>query len=194
MNENIKNIVVDTNYTEFIENWWFPKTNQINSDNNWWNINDNTVVQEQKEPKKKGFFDSFVENLTPKKWDNTTTKTEEKVEENDKKNENKTEKKGFFDKLVDSLFPTQKTNKWKNNSKIWDTKETPAENIELKNMDLKDQVKAIIEMPDSEYSDKKLTSDLRKYISEVEKRYTTTINDYKTHIAPSFWIYRCSMD
>jgi hypothetical protein len=59
-------------------------------------------------------------------------------------------------------------------------------------MDLKDQVKAIIEMPDSEYSDKKLTSDLRKYISEVEKRYTTTINDYKTHIAPSFWEFKAT--
>ena len=45
-------------------------------------------------------------------------------------------------------------------------------------------------MPDEEYSDKKLTSDLRKYITEVENRYTTTINDYKTHIAPSFWEFK----
>ncbi|MBO4516794.1 hypothetical protein J5751_05200 [bacterium] len=59
-------------------------------------------------------------------------------------------------------------------------------------MELKDQVKAIIAMPDEEYSDKKLTSDLRKFISEVENRYTTTINDYKTHIAPSFWEFKAN--
>ena len=42
-------------------------------------------------------------------------------------------------------------------------------------------------MSDDEYSDKKLTSQLRNYISEVERHYTTTISDYKSHIAPSYW-------
>jgi hypothetical protein len=41
-------------------------------------------------------------------------------------------------------------------------------------------------MPDKDYSDKKLTSTLRQYISEVEKHYSSTISDYKSHIAPSF--------
>jgi hypothetical protein len=59
-------------------------------------------------------------------------------------------------------------------------------------MKLRDQVKAIIEMPDSEYSDKKLTSELRGFISEVEKHYTSTIHDYKTHIAPSFWEFKAT--
>ena len=195
MNENIKNIVVDTNYTEFIENWWFP------------NLNQDISSKQDTKTEKKWFFDSFVENLIPKKdnwwksgsetiWNDTKPEIKKDINNNeskeDKIRQEKTEKKWFFDKLVDSLFPTQKTNKWKNNSANWDTKKTQAENIELKNMDLKDQVKAIIEMPDSEYSDKKLTSDLRKYISEVEKRYTTTINDYKTHIAPSFWEFKAT--
>jgi len=45
-------------------------------------------------------------------------------------------------------------------------------------------------MPDNEYSDKKLTSKLRQYISEVEKHYSTTISDYKSHISPSFWEFK----
>jgi hypothetical protein len=60
----------------------------------------------------------------------------------------------------------------------------------LKDLSLKDQVKAIIEMSDDEYSDKKLTSQLRTYISEVEKHYTTTITDYKSHISPSYWEFK----
>lgn len=189
MNENIKNIVVDTNYTQLIENWWFP------------NLNQDTQNKHETKGEKKWFFDSFIENLIPQKgswWkskDNNVVKTESKPEIEKDINENKIteekneqkqpEKKWFFDKLVESIFPTKWKNTWWTKG-TWETKDTPIENIDLKNMDLKDQVKAIIEMPDSEYSDKKLTSDLRKYISEVEKRYTTTINDYKTHIAPSF--------
>jgi len=42
-------------------------------------------------------------------------------------------------------------------------------------------------MPDEEYSDKVLTSQLRQYISATEKQYYKTISDYKSHIAPSFW-------
>lgn len=188
MNENIKNIVVDTNYTQLIENWWFP------------NLNQDTQNKHETKGEKKWFFDSFIENLIPQKgswWKSkdNVVKTEFKPEIEKDINENKIteekneqkqpEKKWFFDKLVESLFPTKWKNTWWTKG-TWEAKDIPIENIDLKNMDLKDQVKAIIEMPDSEYSDKKLTSDLRKYISEVEKRYTTTINDYKTHIAPSF--------
>ena len=202
MNENIKNIVVDTNYTEFIENGWFPKTNQSISADNWWNSSDNTVVQEQKKPEKKWFFDNLIEGLTSKKsngwknnstttWDNKEPEIEKDITKEDNKEQKKSEKKWFFDKLVESLFPTKSKNTW-TKGKDWDNKDAPTENVDLKNMDLKEQVKAIIEMPDSEYSDKKLTSDLRKYISEVEKRYTTTINDYKTHIAPSFWEFKAT--
>jgi len=41
-------------------------------------------------------------------------------------------------------------------------------------------------MPDDEYSDKKLSSQLRQYIIAVENHYTSTISDYKSHIAPSY--------
>ncbi|HRX63696.1 MAG TPA: ATP-binding protein [Candidatus Absconditabacterales bacterium] len=103
-----------------------------------------------------------------------------------KKTENK-KKKGFLDKIIESIFPPKKGGKNKKGGKGTDER---VENPILKNQDLKDQVKAIIEMPDQEYSDKKLTSKLREYISEVEKHYTTTISDYKSHISPSFWEFK----
>jgi hypothetical protein len=55
---------------------------------------------------------------------------------------------------------------------------------------LRDQVKYLLELPDNEYNDKLLTSKLRQYISETEKEYASVINDYKTHIAPSYWEFK----
>lgn len=254
MYEQIKNIVIDTNYTNILENGWFPNVNfpnnNTNNTNNWenkgkkkwlfdsiienlvpkknnstntenkqpsWNEQKTTPTPEapivntqpqeaDKKPEKKWFFDSFIENLIPKKGNSTNTNTENKqpnwneqkatpapeTPTDNKQNtepEKNTEKKWFFDKLVDSLFPQTPNNKkgW-----AWTKKDETTENLDLKNMELKDQVKAIIAMPDEEYSDKKLTSELRKFISEVENRYTTTITDYKTHIAPSFWEFKAN--
>ena len=51
-------------------------------------------------------------------------------------------------------------------------------------------MKYILELPEDKYNDKLLTSKLRQYISETEKEYTTVINDYKTHIAPSYREFR----
>lgn len=239
MYEQIKNIVIDTNYTDIVENGWFPNINNNFSNknesnkNNWkdntkkkwffdkiaeniiskkentsettqdnqetWNTEIQETTQKQNE-EKKSFFDSFIENIMPQKKDSDNTNKQNKEKDWNMANEEKktaeniepakkVEKKWFFDRLVDSLFPqTQNTKKdtdWKQNT------ETP-ENVDLKNLELKDQVKAIIAMPDEEYSDKKLTSSLRKYISEVESHYTTTINDYKTHIAPSFWEFKAT--
>ena len=280
MDEKIKNIVVDTNYSQFVENGWFPvvkingeewvinnegsakksekkwffgsfiknlvpkKSTEVNKEE-WINNNveqsntkqsgeewmDENWKQEEwkkewgdEKSNKKWFFDNLVENLIPNKnnvewntsnvwvqvqgnknvgvineewkvnsikWNETENmvSTENVEEWKTESWEEKSKKKWFFDSLVESLFPSSNWNSWKN-GKNWTSKEVPVENVDLKNMDLKDQVKAIIAMPDSEYSDKKLTSQLRKYISEVEKRYTTTINDYKTHIAPSFWEFK----
>jgi hypothetical protein len=64
------------------------------------------------------------------------------------------------------------------------------ENDEIKHKELKDQVKYLIELPDAEYNDKKLTSKLRQYILEVERHYNSVITDYKAHIAPSFWEHK----
>ena len=108
----------------------------------------------------------------------------------DKKKTDKS-KLWFIDKLVASIFPAPKSGaKWKKGEKGKDGKIKPEENLLLKDKTLKDQIKAIIEMPDKEYSDKKLTSKLRQYIWEVEKHYSTTINDYKSHMSPSFWEFK----
>ena len=66
-------------------------------------------------------------------------------------------------------------------------KEKQSENPIIVNKTLKDQVKYILELPDEEYSDKKITQELRKYILETEKQYNSVLADYKSHIAPSFW-------
>ena len=48
----------------------------------------------------------------------------------------------------------------------------------------------LLALPDEEYNDSKLSSNLRQYILGVEKQYNSVITDYKTHIAPSFWEYK----
>lgn len=60
------------------------------------------------------------------------------------------------------------------------------ENPIIANKDLKEQVKYLLALPDEEYSDRKLTQALRKYIVDVERHHTQSIGDYKTHIAPSY--------
>lgn len=52
---------------------------------------------------------------------------------------------------------------------------------------LTEQIKKLIEMPDDQYNEKLLTSDLRRYVQKVEKEYVTSLADYKSHMAPSYW-------
>ena len=52
---------------------------------------------------------------------------------------------------------------------------------------LAQQIRDLLQLPDEEYSDKKLTSELRQYIKEVDSRYNSLLSDYKSHIAPSYW-------
>ena len=64
------------------------------------------------------------------------------------------------------------------------------ENTLIKDKELREQVKYLLELPDEQYNDQKLTSKMRQYITETEKEYTSVINDYKTHIAPSYWEFK----
>ena len=78
--------------------------------------------------------------------------------------------------------------------KPWETPEStkkpelPTEEYSqtTKQLALADQVKQLLQLPDAEYSDKKLTSELRQYIKEVDNRYSALLSDYKSHIAPSY--------
>ncbi len=139
MEQKVKNIVFDTNYTTQVKSWGKP-------------IFEKNKKEEQ------------TKTTNTKKW--------------------------FLDKLIESILPQKKWKKFKKSWKWEDKKWTELENPLLKNKNLKEQVKTIIEMPDKEYSEKKLTSKLRQYISEVEKHYSTTISDYKSHMAPSFWEFK----
>jgi hypothetical protein len=53
--------------------------------------------------------------------------------------------------------------------------EPKPENTLIKDKDLRDQVKYILELPDADYNDKMLTSKLREFISEVQTHYSSTI-------------------
>ncbi len=99
------------------------------------------------------------------------------------------EKLGFFDKLLSTIFPslfTKKGTTVTTNILGGKTTEVLPENVAIKDKDMRDQIKYLLELPDDQYSDKLLTSKLRKFISETEKEYSSVVNDYKSHIAPSY--------
>ncbi len=101
-----------------------------------------------------------------------------------------TAKLWFFDRIFSSLFPSLYPGQGAKATASGKQKEPLPENIAIKDKELRDQVKYILELPEDKYNDKLLTSKLRQYISETEKEYTTVINDYKTHIAPSYREFR----
>jgi len=103
----------------------------------------------------------------------------------------KTEHLGFFDTFLSEIFPSLFNKKWWQTSS-WSVQhvQVPPENKDIKDKALREQVKYLLELPDTQYNDQKLTSKMRQYIWEVEKEYSTVINDYKTHIAPSYWEFK----
>ncbi len=104
-----------------------------------------------------------------------------------------TEHLGFFDKFLSGIFPSLFTKPWTSGwTGMLHTKhqEILPENKEIKDKALREQVKYLLELPDEQYNDQKLTSKMRQYIWEIEKEYSTVISDYKTHIAPSYWEFK----
>jgi len=95
----------------------------------------------------------------------------------------------FFDKFLSGIFPSLFAKKWAPAGAGLlggKPKEPAPENKDIKDKELRDQVKYLLELPDDQYNDQKLTSKMRQYITETEKEYTSVISDYKTHIAPSY--------
>jgi hypothetical protein len=91
----------------------------------------------------------------------------------------------FIDKFFSGIFPSLAPKK--KEDVVPGGKNAPApENEIIKDKELRDQVKYLLELPDDQYDDKKLTSKLRQYIMETEKEYNTVIANYKSHIAPSY--------
>ncbi len=105
-----------------------------------------------------------------------------------KQKEQKKQKKSFFDNILEMLWISnvkkkKKTNKTTNNK---NNEQKSQKNKILEKKNLKEQVEYLLSLPDDEYSDKMLTSELRKYIQETEKKHNSLLNDYKSHIAPSY--------
>lgn len=96
---------------------------------------------------------------------------------------------GFFDKILSGIFPSlfAKTGtSWPSSLPGATTKEVLPENANIKDKELREQIKYLLELPDDQYTEEKLTSKVRQFIIDTEKSYTSVINDYKSHIAPSY--------
>lgn len=90
----------------------------------------------------------------------------------------KPNKKWFFERFVGFFFQI------KTNDGVTEQKTTRTLS---KNKSLDEQLKDLLRIEDDEYKDSMLTSALRKYILEIEKDYIRVLQDYKQHVAPSFW-------
>ena len=111
-------------------------------------------------------------------------------------------KKNWLDSMLDNVF-------WADDSTKKDTNNKPKENSdsnkkdtveekkltenEKKANELREQIRKILEIPDSEYKDSMITSDMRRFIKQVDEEYTANIADFKSHIAPSYWEYKSNL-
>ena len=132
-------------------------------------------------------YDSNYIMLVPNWGFVTMPKILENNEEK-KQGEKKQEKKSWLDNFLQSIWLAPDTKKGetdKNAVKI-DKKTDTSKDPTKEHPALAEQVKNLLQVPDEEYSDKKLTSELRQYIKEVDSRYNSLLADYKSHIAPSY--------
>ena len=118
---------------------------------------------ENKKPKKKSWIDSMLDTVF---WEEEWGKN--------------TEKKGS-DKKKDSS---------KENIQQDQNGGKPLTEKEKKSNELREQIKKILEIPDAEYKDSMITSDMRRFIKQVDEEYTSNMADFKSHIAPSYWEYK----
>ena len=98
-----------------------------------------------------------------------------------KTNPKKEEKKEWFlDKIINALFPAANTtsSKWKK------TSQTQKE-VNQKNIKLEEQIRKFLEMTDDEYSDSKLTSELRAYLIKQDQEFERANANLLQKIAPS---------
>ena len=124
------------------------------------------------------------------------------VSSNDIEESKPQKKKSWIDSMLDSVFwpddsSKKDDKKWKKSDKSKsEKKEETTEGQEKlteqekKANELREQIKKILEIPDSEYKDSMLTSDMRRFIKKVDEEYTANIADFKSHIAPSYWEYK----
>ena len=171
---------------------WQP--NQENTQPAWTNSNEQVQnnSQENNANQPAAPAGNTAENITQ---NHEIAQTENQTEEAEK-----AKKKSWIDSMLDNVFWTDDGTKKESKSdkksdekwdkeKSSDGEKTPTEE-DQKNNELREQIKKILEIPDSEYKDSMLTSDMRRFIKKVDEEYTANMADFKTHIAPSYWEYK----
>jgi len=169
---------------------------QSNTENNIQPVENKENVVTQTQDAANNDADTITQNHEIVKSD-----TQEKEE-----TENKPKKKSWIDSMLDNVFWADDWNTKNNNSKQsksdkkWNSSEesnNPEEKKlteqEKKANELRDQIKKILEIPDAEYKDSMLTSDMRRFIKQVDEEYTASIADIKSHICPSYWEYKSNL-
>lgn len=163
------------------------QTDSQNSDSNLKNQSEVASIQADKQDTSKLTENHEISQTEKTNW------LEEKIE--------KPKKKSWIDSMLDKVFWTDD---WKNKTnEPWQKKDgkQPTEKDdtnwdkklsaqERQAVELRDQIKKILEIPDSEYKDSMITSDMRRFIKQVDEEYTANIADFKSHIAPSYWEYK----
>ena len=185
------NIVYDTNYTTMIPNggmvFYTPKKKVwfLESLFNFW------TPSKSNEPVKNETVNTQAPQTatvqTPQTVPAPQPQQATEPEKKEEKSEWKKEKSNRFDDILGNLFwwPKKKSEKKKDDTPA-DPKVEKVKQKTKNKSTLQEKVKAILEVPDEEYSDKMLTSDIRKYLKETEDEYLKTITDFKSHIAPSY--------
>ena len=121
----------------------------------------------------------------------------------DKKSQ-KEKKKNWLDSMLDKVFwtddgsqnkksETQKNDSSNTSNLPQNSNEKHESEHEKKANELREQIRKILEIPDSEYKDSMITSDMRRFIKQVDEEYSANISDFKSHIAPSYWEYKSNM-
>ncbi len=85
--------------------------------------------------------------------------------------------RGWFDRFIDFFLQIHR--------KDGVIKE-PEKHTNLQGNSLDEQLKSLLALPDEQYDENLLTPQIRKYVMDVEKEYVSTLQDYKTHISPSY--------
>ena len=139
------------------------------------------------------------DETTPQNQTVPETQASKEAEQNPQK-----KKKSWIDSMLDSVFWTddwsKKNKKSDNSQKDSSNSSEPSEEDqkklseqERKANELREQIRKVLEIPDSEYKDSMITSDMRRFIKKVDEEYTANIADFKSHIAPSYWEYKSNL-
>lgn len=115
----------------------------------------------------------------------------------------KKSQKSWLDSVIDNLFWTDDSSKWKqkenkksDSSSDWDNTKTSENHPSPENdkaQELRNQIKTILEISDEEYKDSMITSDMRRFIKQVDDEYCSNMADFKSHIAPSYREYKSNL-